>query len=348
MPSAQSIVTNAACLPSHVLIIGEALVDRFADARIVGGAPFNVARNLAALGAAPHMITRIGNDEEGALILNECQRFHLPTAGVQRDPMRATGNVEVCLHGTEHRFSIAANAAWDAIDAQAARTLVRKIAPSLICFGTLAQRTPEGYAAIDAALSCSQANARPLRVLDLNLRPAAFDIGAGHRPITEVVEWSLSHADIVKVNDDELSQLIAWFVPAHAAEVRHWGSPAWLAAIARLLARFPLRILIVTRGAEGYLAFDCGGAVIAEGAACRAKVTDTVGAGDAFTAIVILGLSLDWSWPKTLERANQFAAEVCTLRGAVSGDMVFYWTWAERWQLANVAIATGAVSPIHS
>ena len=339
---------NSASPPGPIVVIGEALIDRFTDARIVGGAPFNVARNLAALGASPIMITRIGNDEEGALILDECRQFNLSTKGVQRDSIRATGHVDVGMCGTEHTFQIAADAAWDMIESEAAREIVERLEASIVCFGTLAQRTSAGHAAIGAVLAHKSASARALRVLDLNLRAAAFDIGGGHRPITEVVEWSLSHADIVKVNDDELSQLIAWFVPAHAADARHWGSPAWQAAISRLLARFPLRILIVTRGAEGYLAFDCGGTVIAEGAACRAEVTDTVGAGDAFTSIVVLGLSLDWSWPKMLERANQFAAEVCTLRGAVSGDMAFYWTWAERWQLANVAIATSAVSPIHS
>ncbi|HEY4080158.1 MAG TPA: hypothetical protein VGM81_05635 [Burkholderiaceae bacterium] len=35
--------------PASIAVLGEALIDVFPDAQVVGGAPFNVARNLAAL-----------------------------------------------------------------------------------------------------------------------------------------------------------------------------------------------------------------------------------------------------------------------------------------------------------
>ena len=39
-------------------VLGEALVDEFHDGAVPGGAPFNLARSLAALGLAPRFITR--------------------------------------------------------------------------------------------------------------------------------------------------------------------------------------------------------------------------------------------------------------------------------------------------
>ncbi len=48
-------------------------------------------------------------------------------------------------------------------------------------------------------------------------------------------------------------------------------------------------------------------------------MVDTVGAGDAFSAVFILGLSKGWSTALTLERALEFAAAVCTVLAPPSG-----------------------------
>lgn len=304
-----------------VLVIGEALVDCFADTSVPGGAPFNVARSLGAFGVAPVMITRIGQDDAGAQLCDEFHRFGLPLDGVQHDATRPTGSVQVMYTATGHTFSIGDNSAWDAIDPAAALGLANKLSPSIICFGTLAQRSPTSRAAISAVLDQTTA----LRVLDLNLRTGADS--------AEIAERSLASADVVKVNDEELEKLLMWFVLGGSSMMPLWGTAPHLTAIERLVQRFSLRNLIVTRGAQGYAAFDSRGTRVAEGDAPQTNIVDTVGAGDGFLAIMILGEWLGWALPQTLDRASRFAADVCTLRGAVADNMQFYEHWIGQWQL---------------
>ena len=309
-----------------ILVIGEALVDCFPDARVVGGAPFNVARNLAALGVAPVMITRLGDDDNAARVLEEYRRFKLTQAGLQFDSTLSTGHVDVLLSGTSHKFVIAKNVAWDAIDEALATKITDQTKPGIVCFGTLAQRSPKSHAAIAGVLDYAK-KANALRLLDLNLRDTATHAG--------IAEWSLNHADIAKVNDEELAQLIQWFVPDLAAVAEHWATVKQRQAITILLKKFPLRTLIVTRGAQGYAAFDANGECVAEGASAPVTLVDTVGAGDAFTSVVMLGEALGWAIPQTLERASYFAAAVCGIRGAVADIAQFYNRWQSDWHLAQ-------------
>ncbi|RZA25111.1 MAG: hypothetical protein EOP92_43550, partial [Lysobacteraceae bacterium] len=77
------------------VVFGEALVDDFSTEQIVGGAPFNVARHLAAFMAPQLMITRIGNDAPGQAVRAEFERFAMSEAGLQLDAMEETGRVLV-------------------------------------------------------------------------------------------------------------------------------------------------------------------------------------------------------------------------------------------------------------
>ena len=54
-------------LPGKPVIFGEVLFDVFPEEgnMVLGGAPFNVAWNLQAMGLAPHLVSRIGRDELG-------------------------------------------------------------------------------------------------------------------------------------------------------------------------------------------------------------------------------------------------------------------------------------------
>jgi fructokinase len=287
---------------------------------VPGGSPFNVARNLAALGAVPLFITRIGSDADAGILLDEFARWQMPLDGVQRDPRGRTGHVAVTLDEHGHRFVIGDDQAWDAIDAAAALALVERRPPSIVCFNTLAQRSPVSRAAIAAVLETSRA----LRVLDLNLREGADN--------DAIAQWSLAHADIVKVNEDELQWLLERFT-VHGNGPPQWGSGVPGAAIAALLQRFPLKRLLVTRGAEGYAVFDGAARLIAQGGTPAVQVVDTVGAGDAFLAVALLGEARAWPLATTLARAAEFAAGICMHRGAVAGTADFYRAWRRKWRL---------------
>lgn len=293
---------------ASIALLGEALFDVFPDRDVIGGAPFNVARNLAALGARPLMVTRVGDDARGDAVAAEFARFGMATAGLQRDLERPTGAVTVHMDGTHHRFEIQPDAAWDRIDPAAARTAVIAAEPAIVYFGSLAQREPRSREAIRTALDATDAT----RFLDLNLRA-----GPDNRTLSDE---SLARAQLVKVNDDELAQLLAWFGDGPAPA---WGSGAWHVAVERLIARYRLRRLVITRGEKGWTCFDATVGVLS-GDSPRVTVRDTVGAGDAFASVLLLGESSGWPLASTLERAARFAAAVCTLQGAVSDDRAFY------------------------
>jgi fructokinase len=331
-----SLQRSDSCVP--ILIIGEALLDCFPDAKVAGGAPFNVARTLAALHLAPVMITRISTDENGRKLRTEFDRFGLSTDGLQYDDQLATGYVDIHFDDANHHFNIAENVAWDAMCETAALAVTKKCAPRIVCFGTLAQRSLPSQAAIAAVLEEAKNNGA-LRILDLNLRVCADQTNARMRVITE---WSLRHADIVKVNDDELRQLLIWFVSDCATDTAAWDSPIFTEALRKLLRRFPLQQLIVTRGGNGYAVFDGSGILVASGTSPKTALIDTVGAGDAFTAIVILGHSLNWPLALSFERANYFAAAICGVCGAVADEPNFYKRWARQWNLLEPALRYGA------
>jgi fructokinase len=194
------------------------------------------------------------------------------------------------------------------------------VQPGMVYFGMLAQRNAQSRAALTAVLDASDAP----RFLDLNLRDGQYD--------EKGVTRSLEAADIVKVNEEELQALFGWHFqikpedPALTAEeVR--------ASCQALLQRFALRALIVTLGHRGSVYFGSDGAVLTQhDTPAPPFVIDTVGAGDAFSAIFLLGTARGWPLDVTLARANEFAGAICAVPGAVPKDMGFYDKWMTRWR----------------
>lgn len=316
MPT-QPVAAALALRPTRaVLVIGEAQVDRFADGAVVGGAPFNVARSLAAFGVPTTMLTRIGrDDDDGERVLASALRCGLHDRAIQRDPSHATGAVTVIERDGEHRFRIHADAAWDHLDLDEARDALRFAAPRIVYFGTLAQRHATSARAIRALLEPRGA----LRFLDLNLRP-----GQDNRDLAAA---SLARADWVKVNDHELRSLLVWFAPEVDAAAPE-DSPAMRRGIQRLMRRFALSRLFATRGARGYAVYDARARRIAHGAAQPlVRMVDSVGAGDAFSAALLAQQSAGRALAASLEAANRYAAAICGVRGALPEDPAFFQAW---------------------
>ena len=166
---------------------------------------------------------------------------------------------------------------------------------------------------------------RALRYLDLNLRDGQYD----ERCVTR----SLQSAQIVKVNEEELQALFQWYFqikptdPALSAdEVR--------ASCRALLQMFSLDALIVTLGHRGsvYFGRDEEEPIVHRDNPVPPFVIDTVGAGDAFSAIFLLGRMRGWTLETSLARANEFAGAICSIPGAIPSDMGFYDKWMTRWR----------------
>ncbi len=332
---------SPAHLAPDILVVGEALVDLFPDRQVVGGAPFNVARNLAALGARPLMVTRIGRDALGQQLTDAFDRYGLARDGLQVDPTLPSGQVRVHpLPGGGHRFEIPPGQAWDALDAGQAVAAACAGRPRLVCFGTLAQRSPVSADAVRAVVSA--ATARGARcVLDLNLRDGPDN------PALALA--SLPLADVLKVNEDELPQLLRWFVPGgDAAAAARLGSEAHDTAVAALMRRFAIDRLVLTLGPEGYAVFDADGGLVVRGSAVPVTPRDTVGAGDAFLSVVLLGELRGWPLGLALRRAADFAAAVCGLDGAVPEDPGVHAGWRDAWRDDAPPAATAAFTEKHA
>lgn len=304
----------------EIAVFGEALVDDFGHVQVVGGAPFNLARHLAGLGLQPLMLTRIGNDANGALVRGEFERYGMRATGLQTGAGEATGRVAVAMAADgSHRFDILPHQAYDAIDAQAATGALAQAQPAVLYFGTLAQRAETSRNALQAVLKAAGA----LRYLDLNLRDGQYT--------ERTVFDSLSQADILKVNEDELVQLLGWYSQPRP-ELDDMAGLDVRMACAQLMANFRLQGVVVTLGPRGAVHYGADGKLTTVAGEPVAQLVDSVGAGDAFSAVFLLGRARGWTMQTTLERANAFAGAVCGLAGAVPAGLSFYAEWISRWK----------------
>jgi fructokinase len=294
-----------------VVLFGEILADVFPDRSVLGGAPFNVARHLKAFGRNPVLLTRVGDDELGRNVLLTMKRSGMATGGVQSDKIHPTGQVKVHLENGGHRFEILPAQAYDFINPAVARMVRLPLTPALVYFGTLAQRHDISRRALTTLLRSTAA----AKFLDINLRAPWYD--------KNTLSFSLQASDIVKLNNEELGVLAEMFdlPPANSQ-----------AQVEELISRFNLDQVVVTCGAEGAWQMNREGKVI-EAAASKqlASVVDTVGAGDGFAAVYMLGLLRRWPVAKTLKRANTFAAALCEIRGAIPDTAEFYEPYIREW-----------------
>jgi fructokinase len=286
----------------------------------MGGAPFNVACHLLGLGGGigldPVLVTRIGKDERGLRLLKTIQAAGLAIDGVQQDSLHPTGMVQITLDNDTggHRFEIAPDQAWDFIHAEMARLAGLAHRPQWIYFGTLAQR---GASRLALRTLLRTAHARGF--LDVNLRDPWVS--------GDVLRWSLGKAEVVKANEEELHRI---------AGMLGLGDGASRSLGERLIDACGIRQLLVTRGENGAWLLDGdGGYFHTRTAEPIADMVDSVGAGDAFAAVFMLGLTQNWPVEQTLERAHRFAGEVCRLRGAIPDSEDFYRPFIADWQLTG-------------
>jgi fructokinase len=297
-------------MPNTILIFGEVLADVFPEQIIIGGAPYNVARHLRAFGLNPIMLTKIGEDTYGANVLQAMTAGELSTAGVQRDKNFPTGQVNVTFTPQGHRFEILDQQAYDFLDEKAALAILNTQTPAMLYLGTLALRNAQTRAVakkIVEKVNC------PI-FCDINLRAPWYS--------AEVIDWVLHIADTVKINHEELAEIVTMLGIAGSEE----------AQAETILKQYQLKRLLVTRGEAGSWWLDQNGEIKKVGQAHLEKpLIDTVGAGDAYSAVAMLGLLKGWETETILQRARAFAAAICSVRGAVPAEKSFYTPFLENW-----------------
>jgi fructokinase len=298
-----------------LVTFGETLVDQFSDRNVLGGAPFNVSCHLGALGAHPVLLTRAGKDALGEQLLQAMHERGLDRRGVQRDPVRPTGQVKVSERASGHIFDILSDQAYDHIHAGLARLMGLSLHPAMVYFGTLSQRG-ESRRALRELLGAVDSRV----FLDVNLRDPWVDVDTLH--------WSLRQASVVKLNEDELARISALFALDGA-------TPQARAAV--LVAGFELQRVVVTCGAAGAWTLDGAGRVDTVNSPPLHNLVDTVGAGDGFSAVFILGMLRGWPVAERLARADAFARALCQTRGAVPDSLDFYAPFIRDWKLGTGA-----------
>jgi fructokinase len=305
--------------------IGEVLWDVYPDGRkVAGGAPFNFAFHCHQLGHDAVIVSRVGDDELGRALRARVCELGLSDEYIQTDPNHPTGTVQVKLDANAvPTYAITENVAWDYIawDAKLEDLAGRYEA---VCFGTLARRTMKKVADdpifrflmtphrhhpaedFDPLAKWSprtdKRKARPLVVADLNLRPPFVNEDAVMRATIDP-NW-------FKLNFDEMRALWPKLMPVEGREEftpRNWlerlfweGGPPDITMIA---TDGPNGVTVVHRDYE----FHEHGVL--------AKVVDTVGAGDAFTAAMVCLHLEGKSLHECARFANHYAARVCEQPG---------------------------------
>jgi len=285
-------------------IFGEVLFDEFEDgSSILGGAPFNVAWHLQGLGLHPTLITKVGDDANGKIILNKMNDWALPTCAVQIDNKYATGKVAIKLDQGQPTYDIVPNQAYDNIN-NAFDNLAEKLKNCpLLYHGSLALRNKVSR---ETLFNIQQKYSIPAFV-DINLRSPWWD--------EDIIHQCLRHATWAKLNDIELIEIAKQVISVSNTDLKE---------IAQLLrAHFDLKLLIVTLGENG--AYFISENETYFGASVPVNnIIDTVGAGDAFSSVTIFGLLNKWPIEVISQRAMTFASSICEKRGATNTDNQFY------------------------
>ena len=287
VPSSKSIVS-----------IGETLWDLFSDGARFGGAPANFACHAALLGCHVTMLSAVGNDAFGAQALEIFRGMGVDVSLVQRLDSVPTGTVGVNVDNSgKPSFVIHVDAAWDRLRWMPEFEAVIAEADA-IYFGTLGQRSPENRKSIVQALQIAKKNG-VRRVLDVNLRSPFFD--------NALIRESVAMSTVVKLSDDELPRVL------DACELIGDSDPE--VTLLALRQKFDLELVAMTRGAQGAIVVTRSETIDQPG--IPVKVCDTVGAGDAFTAALIVGLCSGASVCSCVANACRVASVVCGYAGAI-------------------------------
>jgi fructokinase len=287
-----------------ILSIGEILFDIFPEGRRLGGAAFNFAYHIHRLDGPVRFLSRIGQDPEGQAILDFLAERQFPPDDLQRDADHPTGRVLVTLDaGGGAQFDILPGVAYDFLTATPSIERFVKDDCDLIYFGSLIQRTAQGAKTVRRILGLRSSRTKCL--CDINLRPGCFN--------ADILTYSLREADVLKINDEELSTLAS--IHAIRADTTQ--------TVAALMARFDIEMVALTRAEHGSSLFAEGERYdIAPARDLRIK--DTVGAGDAFAAMLAIGYVRRWPPERILKSASRLASQVCGITGAIPSTPLFY------------------------
>lgn len=283
--------------PYLVVGLGEVLWDMLPEGKQLGGAPANFAFHANEMGARGIVVSCLGDDPLGRELRELLQVNGLSVDAISEDQAHPTGTVSVTVsEGGQPDYTIHEDVAWDYIPFRNDYQALAAQADA-VCFGTLASRNPHSRESIRRFLDATMPGC--LRVLDVNLRQSYYS--------REIIHDLLSRADVLKLNEDELPVITSLLNIAGSTKER----------MEELLHRYALQTIALTRGARGSVLLTPGLLEVHHGLRID-TIVDTVGAGDSFTAVLVVGLLQKWSLEEINQRANQLAGFVCGHHGGMA------------------------------
>ena len=278
-----------------VVGMGEALWDVLPEGKKIGGAPANFAYHVSQFGLNSRVVSAVGDDKLGMEILDNFREKKL-NAMVEIVPY-PTGTVQVELDAEGVPcYDIKEGVAWDNIPYTPALEDLAKHTKA-VCFGSLAQRSVVSRDTINRFIDAMPAE-DTLKIFDINLRQGFYT--------KEILCNSFSKCNVLKINDEELVTVSRMFgYPGIDLQDKCWI----------LLAKYNLKMLILTCGVNGSYVFTPGNVSFVE--TPRVEVADTVGAGDSFTAAFVSSILSGLSIGEAHKLAVETSAYVCTQNGVM-------------------------------
>lgn len=279
-----------------VVGMGEALWDVLPEGKKIGGAPANFAYHVSQFGLNSRVVSAVGEDKLGMEILENFREKQL-NAMIETVPY-PTGTVQVELDAEGIPcYDIKEGVAWDNIPYTLALQGLAKQTKA-ICFGSLGQRSIVSRDTINRFLDDMPDTEDTLKIFDINLRQGFYT--------KEILCNSFKKCNILKINDEELVTVSRMFgYPGIDLQDKCWI----------LLAKYNLKMLILTCGVNGSYVFTPGNVSFAE--TPKVTVADTVGAGDSFTAAFVSSILKGKPVNEAHKLAVEVSAYVCTQNGAM-------------------------------
>jgi fructokinase len=282
---------------------GEILWDCLPSGKHAGGAPFNVTAHLAQLGASVSLISAVGRDPLGDEILQVARHKKVNVDFVSRVRIGLpTGTVVATVDEKGNAtYELVKPAAWDEI--QVSESALEAVAKArAFTFGSLAGRSPYNIEQLDRLLAVKG----PLKFFDVNLRPPFID--------PTLVMKLAKRADVIKLNDGEAGRLASWLRTGELQPDTPRTSGEIAEACAAIAEATGVSHICVTLAEEGAVLWD--GTDLISAPAPKVEVKDTVGAGDAFMAGLMIGLTHGMKSRQVLENACRLGAYVASHDGA--------------------------------
>lgn len=271
-----------------------------------GGAPCNVLAMLSKLGRKTAFIGKVGDDILGNILKKSIEECGIDSTYLLLDKNSSTTQAFILTSETgERSFSFMRN---DSADTQLNKNEVNPEvirSSKVFHFGTLSLTHDCAREATETAIEIAEKEGCVIS-FDPNLRKNLWNDLADAK---KSIEWGLSHANVVKIADDELDFVFGTSDAHEGYEI--------------IREKYPnIRMLFVTGGKNGSYGF-CDGVSAYMEAFTELDTIDTTGAGDTFMGCVLdyvidNGLSADEKQMKSLLTfANAAAGLVTTKKGAL-------------------------------